>query len=132
MRWSGCPAWKVGWGGRGCWCPGSTAAATHACRPCTTKLAPCKPLPSCNAALSALRALDVSGNRLTSATLLAAHLPACGARLTALRLGGNRLEDVASWMGPLPSLLHLDVSGNEVESLDGLAAAAPLLQVGWL
>lgn len=33
-------------------------------------------------------------------------------------------------MGPLPSLLMLDISGNEVESLDGLAAAAPLLQVG--
>lgn len=60
---------------------------------------------------------------------MAADFPACGAHLTALRLGGNCLSDVASWMGPLPSLIHLDISGNAVESLDGLAAAAPLLQV---
>ena len=88
-------------------------------------LAPSLP---CHAALSALRALDLSANRLAGPALLAADFPACGARLTALRLGGNRLADVASWLGPLPSLLHLDVSSNELASLEGLAAAAPLLQ----
>lgn len=82
----------------------------------------------CRAGLSALRALDLSAIRLTGAALLAADFPACGARLTALRLGGNRLADVASWLVPLPSLLHLDVSRNELASLEGLAAAAPLLQ----
>ena len=81
------------------------------------------------AALTTLRQLDLSANRLTSAALAAADLGGCAARLTSLRLGGNQLADLASWMGVLPSLLHLDVSGNLIASLAGLETAAPLLQV---
>ena len=81
------------------------------------------------AALTALRQLDLSGNRLTSAALEAAGLGAWAARLTSLRLGGNQLTDLASWVGVLPSLLHLDISANAIASLAGLETTAPLLQV---
>jgi Leucine-rich repeat (LRR) protein len=81
------------------------------------------------AALTALRQLDLSANRLTSAALAAAELGGCAACLTSLRLGGNQLTDLASWIGVLPSLLHLDVSGNAIASLAALETAAPLLQV---
>lgn len=54
-----------------------------------------------------------------------------GAQLTCLRLAGNsELTELGSWLGPLPSLLRLEVSGCGLHSLEGLEAAAPLLQVG--
>ena len=97
---------------------------THCC------IMVCAAALSTSAGLTALRRLDLSGNQLTSAGLAATGLAACGgARLTSLCLSGNRLTDLASWMGPLPSLLHMDVGGNAITGLQGLAQAAPLLQV---
>lgn len=78
--------------------------------------------------LARLRLLDLSGNRLTSAALAAASLSVAVPLLTELKLAGNQLTDLA-WMGLLPNLLHLDASHNSLCSLEGLAEAAPLLQV---
>lgn len=90
-------------------------------------LAPPPAAPQLPAALAALQLLDLSGKGLTSADLAAAGLAAGAPHLTALALRHNRLADLSSWIGPLPSLLHLDVAGNCLSSLEGLAGAAPLL-----
>ncbi|KAL4434143.1 hypothetical protein ABPG75_000584 [Micractinium tetrahymenae] len=82
------------------------------------------------AGLPALVSLDLSANRLSSAAMAAAglHAGAC-AQLTSLRLADNhQLAELGTWLGPLPSLLRLDVSGCGLRSLEGLQAAAPLLQ----
>ncbi|KAI3438847.1 hypothetical protein D9Q98_001264 [Chlorella vulgaris] len=78
--------------------------------------------------LARLRHLDLSENRLTSAALAAASLSVAVPLLTELKLAGNQVTDLA-WMGFLANLLRLDISHNSLCSLEGLAEAAPLLQL---
>jgi len=71
-------------------------------------------------ALSDLRQLDLSGNKIEDISWLS-HLTS----LRLLYLNGNRVRDVSAVRG-MVSLSHLDLSGNDVEDLSPLSGLTSL------
>jgi internalin A len=76
------------------------------------------------AGLTGLTSLDLYGaNRITDFSPLAALT-----RLETLRLGGTNISDLTPLLG-LSQLTNLNLSNTKVASLDGVAAAFPLLEL---